>query len=63
MVMRGSVTPPSPTPFYKQASGQIYKDDVNVFLSTLGYYLALCLLRQRKAIGFGKKKKKLPHYE
>jgi hypothetical protein len=31
MVMRGSVNPPCPTPFYKQASGQIYKDDVKVF--------------------------------
>jgi hypothetical protein len=28
------VTPPPPPPFVQQASGQIFKDDVNSFLST-----------------------------
>jgi hypothetical protein len=34
-VRGGGVTPPAPTPLYKQASGQISKDDENGFSSIL----------------------------
>jgi hypothetical protein len=33
---KGDVTSPANTPFYKQASGHIFKDDVNGFSSTSG---------------------------
>jgi hypothetical protein len=31
VVERGGGTPPDPTPFYKRASGEIFKDDTNGF--------------------------------
>jgi hypothetical protein len=42
LVLRGrGVTPPAPTPFLQEASGQIYKDDVNGFSSTSDIYFTL----------------------
>jgi hypothetical protein len=49
----GGVIPPANTSFYKQTSGQIFKDDVNCFFSTSCICLMVIkiLRRMEKTVG------------